>query len=241
MEGLDYEKIHTKTINFGFWVNASVLGTYSFALANNALTRCYTTTFAIASVGWQYVTVPVTLDQTGTWLFSNGVGLRVQIGAVAGSTFASPSNGVWQAGNYYAAVGATNWMATSGATLLVTQFSMLEGALGLGAQGFARQGKSLGHELALAQRYCLQVPISGVSLQRVANANIGNADVLFQYPVDMRATPTYNAPTWTLVNSGTPTVSGINTRSVLFFAGQTVANSFSSYSNSTAFTIDAGL
>lgn len=154
MEGYDYAAIHSRTVTFGFWIQGSIAGTYSFALQNAASTRSYVTTFSIASANtWQFIPITVALDTTGTWVFTNTVALQVFIGTVSGTTYQTSTVGSWQAGNFLTASGATNWQSTTGATLYISQFSIVEGSLGLGSLGFVRAGKSSQQELALCQRY----------------------------------------------------------------------------------------
>jgi len=154
MEGQDYARIHSKKVTFGFWFNASVAGTYSFAMQNNAGNRSYVTTFTQNSGGvWEYKTITVTLDNTGTWLFDTNFGLAVYIAAVSGSTGSTSTLGSWQNGAFVAATGATNYFATINATLNLAQFSIVEGPIGLGPTGFVRSGKTIEAEFASCQRY----------------------------------------------------------------------------------------
>jgi len=154
MEGLDYEKIHAKSMTVGFWVNASVPGTYSIAIGNAAGNRSYTTTFTVSGANsWQFISVTIPLDSAGTWTFDNSLGMVMFIGTVAGTTFQTSTLNAWQSGNFIMASTATNWMATAGATLRIAQLSIVEGPLGFSATGFARQGRGIQQELALCQRY----------------------------------------------------------------------------------------
>lgn len=158
VEGYDYQRIHGKTVTFGFWFQASVPGTYSFSLSNSSLTRSYVTTFNITAANtWQYVTITVALDNTGTWLFTNGQGLLAFIAATGGSTATTSTLNSWQtvtgASNVTVASTATNFYGTTGATFNVAQFSMIEGSNGLGPTGFLRTGENISEELRMCQRY----------------------------------------------------------------------------------------
>lgn len=160
MEGFDYEKIHSKTVTFGFWFFASVVGTYSFALGNAAGNRTYVTTFTVNGAStWEYKTITVTLDNTGTWAFDNSAGLEVYIGVFAGAGSGSATSllNTWQGGNFVAASTATNYFATVNAVINFAQFSIVEGSLGLGDKGFIRAGKDIQAELAMCERYLQQL------------------------------------------------------------------------------------
>lgn len=151
MEGLDYEKLHSKTVTLSFWSKASIAGTYSVAFTNSALNRSYVTTFVQnGAATWELKTITVTLDAAGTWLFDTGIGLEITIGAVTGTTFQTGSTNAWTAGNFYAATGATNWMSTTNAALQIAQLSLVEGPLFV---GFERSMLSIQAELARCQRY----------------------------------------------------------------------------------------
>lgn len=152
MEGLDYQKIHAKTVTFGFWTKASIAGTYSFSLRNAANNRSYVTTFTAGNT-WQFQTITVPMDNTGTWSFSNTLALLVSIGSVAGTTYQTGTLNTWQGGLFITASTATNFMATTNATMRIAMFSIVEGSLGFGATGFARAGDDIMQELAMCQRY----------------------------------------------------------------------------------------
>lgn len=208
MEGFDYAKIHGKLVTFGFWMQATAAGTYSFVLQNGTQTRAYGTTFTISgSNTWQYVTVSIQMEvPTTNYVFTSGLGLQVIIGAVTGTTFAVPSANSWLAGQFFASPGVTNWMATSAANIQIAQFSIVEGPLGLGATGFARAGLSIQQELALCQRYyqkSLRQGLPAATGQGVAGTGLevlrwdatSNNSLNIKFPVVMRVSPsitTYN-------------------------------------------------
>lgn len=164
LEGLDYSKLHGKPVTFGFWAKASVAGTYSFAMRNAAVNRSYVTSFTIGANNWEFKSITVTMDNTGTWVFDNNLALYIEIGSYAGTNFQTGVTGSWQTGNVFVPTGATNWMATSGATLRIAQFSIVEGALGLGATGYVRAGMTYEEELMLCQRYYEKSMQQGLSI-----------------------------------------------------------------------------
>jgi hypothetical protein len=62
-------------ISLGFWVKAHRTGTYSGALRNSAKNRSYPFTFAVSSADtWEFKTLSVGGDTSGTWLADTGVG-----------------------------------------------------------------------------------------------------------------------------------------------------------------------
>lgn len=154
MEGLDYAKLHGKVVTFGFWVKASVTGTYSFAMKNASFNRSYVTTFSINNANtWEFKAITVQLDSSGTWGFDTSIGIQIHIGSITGTTFQTSTLNQWQSGNFVMASTATNYQSTSNATVRLAQFSIVEGSLGVGPLGFQRAGKTIQQELALCQRY----------------------------------------------------------------------------------------
>jgi hypothetical protein len=155
MEGFEYQKVHNRVVTFGFWVKASVAGTYSFAMSNGVFTRSYVTTFPINSANtWEFKSITVTLDSVNSsFTFDSSSGLTYSIGTIAGSSYQTSTLNTWQSGYFIAATTGTNWIATNGATLRHTMVSMVEGSLGFGATGFQRAGKSFQQELSMCQRY----------------------------------------------------------------------------------------
>jgi hypothetical protein len=154
VEGFDYAKIHGKKATFGFWFKASIAGTYSFALQNGTFDRNYMTTFTHNSADtWEFKSITVQMDTSGTWALDNTMGLGIVIGGCGGSTLQTANVNGWQSGSYIQATGSTNWMATTNANIRIAQFSLVEGSLGLGPTGFMRAGETIQDELAMCQRY----------------------------------------------------------------------------------------
>jgi hypothetical protein len=173
---------NAKQFTVSFWVKSSVAGTYGFALQNTAGDRGYATTYSIASTDtWEYKTLVITGDTTGTWLSDNSIGLRATWGLGIGSTYTVSANNTWEAGIKFGAVGATNLMATLNATFYITGVQLEVGEV---ATPF--EHRSYGDELARCERY-YQVIKGG------AGAFTSNAAFIAMNFSPMRATPTFTA------------------------------------------------
>jgi len=197
MEGFDYSKVHSKTVTIGFWLKASIAGTYSVALQNSAGTRSYVTTVTVVNPNtWEFKAVTVTLDSSGTWLFDTSVGLGLFIGTISGANSQTATLNQWQTGSYLSASTATNYQATSGATVRIAQLSMIEGSLGLGPMGFQRAGKSIQQELAMCQRYYFKTDASVVGACGPAPTTT-SCYISMRYPIPMRAVPSLSGTTGT--------------------------------------------
>ena len=168
-------------VTLSFWVRSSLTGTFGGSLGNSAFDRSYPFTYAISAANtWEYKTVTIPGDTTGTWLTNNGVGLRVYLSAGNGTTYAGTA-GAWAGTAYYSASSTVNLVGTNGATLYVTGVQLETGSV---ATPFER--RPYGTELALCQRYFQQISSGGIGSAHYTTAvTLGG-----QFPVAMRATPT---------------------------------------------------
>lgn len=136
------------TVTLSFYVRSSLTGTFGGALQNSAFDRSYPFSYTISTANvWERQTITIAGDTTGTWLKTNGVGIRVGFSLGAGSSV-SGTAGAWASGNFVSATGATSLVGTNGATLYITGVQL---ELGSNASDF--EHRSFGEELALCQRY----------------------------------------------------------------------------------------
>jgi hypothetical protein len=180
------------TFTLSFWVRASVTGTYSVAFQNSAQNRSYVATYTVnAANTFEYKTVTITGDTTGTWLTDNGVGMYVFFDTGSGSNFNSTA-GAWTAGTYYRTSGSVSLIANSGATFYITGVQLERGSA---ATSF--DFRSIGQELLLCQRYYeksyTQTTVPGTATQdgcfmtlRIDSVGSGSE----KYKVTKRAAPT---------------------------------------------------
>jgi hypothetical protein len=137
-----------KTVTLSFWVRSSLTGTFGGSLRNGAADRSYAFTYTISSANtWEYKTVTIAGDTSGTWLTTNGIGIRVLFGLGVGAS-ASTTAGAWTAGNYSSATGATSVVGTNGATFYITGVQLEQNT---SATPFER--RLYGQELINCQRY----------------------------------------------------------------------------------------
>jgi hypothetical protein len=192
-----------KTVTLSFWVRSSLTGTFGGSLVNNAQNRSYPFTYTISSANtWEYKTVTIPGDTTGTWLTTNGIGLRVFFGLGVGPD-RSGTAGAWAASSLQSVTGATSVIGTLNATWYVTGVQLEVGSV---ATPFER--RPYGTELSLCQRYYQrQFPLRGVGVGDGAS-NVGR--IKSPLGTTMRASPTA-----TLVGTLTTFDSGVGTITAL--------------------------
>jgi hypothetical protein len=177
-----------QTITVSFWVRSNVTGTYPVALRNSGASRSYVATFTINSANtFEYKTVTIPGDTSGTWLTDNGIGIDLSIGAIGGSA-AQTSAGAWVAGNFYTTSACTNWMATTGNTFYITGVQLEAGSV---ATPFER--RDYGRELMMCQRYYQNVNYGATWYTGNTGVFIDMEDRALggpQFFVPMRVTPT---------------------------------------------------
>jgi hypothetical protein len=139
---------NAKTVTLSFWVYSSLTGTFGGSLRNNAADRSYPYSYTISSANtWEYKTVTIAGDTTGTWLTNNSAGIILFFSLGTGSTFSNTA-GAWAAGDFRSATGATSVVGTSGATFYITGVQ-----LEVGSTATSFDYRPYGTELQLCQRY----------------------------------------------------------------------------------------
>lgn len=120
---------NAQAITVSFWVRSSLTGTFGGGVNNSAANRSYPFTYTINSANtWEYKTVTIPGDTTGTWLTTNGAGIYLFLGIGVGTTY-SGTAGAWAATNYESATGATNVAGTNGATIYWTAVKVEKGSI----------------------------------------------------------------------------------------------------------------
>jgi hypothetical protein len=174
-----------KTVTLSFWVRSSVTGTFGGSLVNSGYNRSYPFSYTISSANtWEQKSITITGDTSGTWLTTNGVGIRLQFSLGVGSTKTTTAN-AWTAGEYYNATGSVNLVATAGATFYITGVQL---EIGTTATPFER--RLYGTELALCERYyqILGTDNSALGFASYMDAGV-TAYTTYTYHTVMRATP----------------------------------------------------
>jgi hypothetical protein len=217
VEGLNISDLNwgtasAKTITLSFWVRSTGVtypATFSGSVVNNAFNRSYPFTYTInASNTWEYKTVTIPGDTGGTWLTTNGIGMRVYWNLGSGSSLLGTAN-VWNTTT--GLIGATGSQSISGTLNATWQATGVQLEVGSVATPYERQIYS--DQLAQCQRYYQVSNNSGSQWTGDGNAYRSGLTSL----VPMRASPTGAvtiSSSTNFLNNGTyPNVTGNGTNS----------------------------
>jgi hypothetical protein len=202
---LGWGTANAKTVTLSFWVRSSLTGTFAGGLRNYDANRGYPFNYTISAANtWEYKTITIAGDTTGTWNTTNSGGIAVIFDLGSGSNYQSTVN-TWGAGNYFSTSGATSVIGTNGATWYLTG-AQLE--VGTSATPFER--RLYGQELANCQRYYWRISGSSggfgyTSLGSGVTMSTTSARIYIKHPTSMRASPTVAYGGTLTVDTGTGT------------------------------------
>jgi hypothetical protein len=145
---LGWGTANAKTVTLSAWVRSSLTGTFGGVVANSSYNRCYVFSYTISAANtWEYKTITIAGDTTGTWLTNNNAGINLSFAFGAGSG-AVTTAGSWGSTAFFAPTGQVNVAGTNGATFYITGVQ-----LEVGSTATSFDYRQCGTELALCQRY----------------------------------------------------------------------------------------
>jgi hypothetical protein len=103
-----------KTFTLSFWVKSSISGNFGISFKNASNNRFYLTTYTINTANtWEYKTITVSGDTSGTWGTDNSTGLRFDFDLGTQASSRGSTINAWHTSSYVQG-------PTSGADLLST-------------------------------------------------------------------------------------------------------------------------
>lgn len=150
IEGYNCYDLLSKFITVSFIFNTNVSGTYSFSINDSSSTNSYVSTFSATAntPAKKTISLAAIIPSGAVIPNSNTLGLVVSIGALNQATYQTATLNTWLSGKFISASGATNWAATAGNFIELTELQLEIGSV---ATPFER--RPYGMELALCQRY----------------------------------------------------------------------------------------
>ena len=138
-----------QSVTISFWVRSSLTGSFGVGLRNGTANRSYIASYAInAANTWEYKTISIVGDTTGTWATDNTIAVGIFFDLGVGTLYSSTA-GAWSSSNLLGGLnGGVKLAATTGATLHLTGVQLEVGSV---ATPF--EHRSYGQELSLCQRY----------------------------------------------------------------------------------------
>lgn len=182
-------------------------GTYCVVFLNSATNRSQVVEYT-ATGSDQNVLLTITGDTAGTWLATNGVGLEVRWGLMAGSTYQQAA-GSWGTTNAVGSSNQFNFMGTNGNVFELFDVGLYEGSA---APAF----KVPDFQLALLESQRYYYKIGGINgnypLLQGYNSSGATSSHSIPHPVRMRTAPSGSvAGTWGGSNCSQPVVGVLGT------------------------------
>jgi len=207
MTFLNFGSSDAQAITLGFYVRSSLTGTFGGAVYNQAGNRNHPFSYTISSANtWEFKTVNISGDTTGTWQKDNAIGMTLLFSLGANATRLNTA-GTWTATYSTGATGQVNMIETGSATWDVTGVQLEVGTFDANSIP-PFQFEDRGTSLARCQRYCYQEDNFDTYHNQV-NGFYANTTLfvgLVALPVALRSTPT-------LVTSGSYVCAGVSSLS----------------------------
>jgi len=197
LEGQDLQRFKKGTADaeqftVSFWVKSSIATTWSFSLydADNSrhCSKTYTTN---AANTWEYKTITFPADTTGSFDNDNAASLYCRFWLDGGTDYTSGTqqSSSWASyDNTNEQYASTGFMTTASSTWQITGFQL---EVGDTATGF--EHRSYGDELARCQRYYYQIAGNAKFVGHGFYFSSSEFDVEVNFPVTMRASPTFTS------------------------------------------------
>ena len=145
---LGFGQSGTRYLTLSFWHKHTKTGTQSVAITNSDNSRSYVAEYTQSTSNtWEKAEITIPVDTSGTWIYDNGIGIKVWFCMMIGSTY-SGSAGSWSGSALF---GSSNQVNNLDSTSNNFKIALVQ--LEAGQTGTAFENRSVGQELELCQRY----------------------------------------------------------------------------------------
>ena len=182
---------NAKQATLSFWVKSPKTGAHYVNFSeSSSYARCYPALYTVSVADtWEYKTITLTGDITGTWGTGSGVGLTAGFVLMAGSSFLGTAD-TWQAASVFAASGVVNCMDN-----VANNFFLTGVKLEVGSTATAFVPDDYGTAYRKCARYFWSTSGQGTKDNDalVSHCNVFNSSTAYcsvYHPVPMRAMPT---------------------------------------------------
>ena len=189
-----YGAASAKASTLSFWKKTNLTGQWSLSIYQQDGNRYYTANYTVAGTGWEYHTITIPGDASGTINNDNGPGIRVRWHLVTGSTNQGSAD-AWTAGNKLGVSGDVNFFSSTSNVLNITG---VQYELGSVATSF--DFRAPGQALTECRRYYQRVDGAYPMPWTVVVENTTSGYAYCRLQSQMRAAPTIT------VNAGSDTV-----------------------------------
>ncbi|SIO49912.1 hypothetical protein SAMN05443247_06579 [Bradyrhizobium erythrophlei] len=185
---------NAQSVTIGFWVySQNIAGTATLAIKNGAGNRSYFAPFTVnAANTWEYKTVTVPPDVTGTWDKTNNISAYLSFCFGCGSTYNGATPNAWGTYSGFAVPAQTNFFQAGGSSAVA-----IAGLTAIpGAQGpTALQSVNLVRPFIIEKSYCQRYywSVAGATTYAFGTLRGGGTAAYWSVivpPVPMRASPT---------------------------------------------------
>ena len=180
---LGFGTASAQSVTISFWVKSSLTGSHGAALNNGNEDRSYPFAYTISVANtWEYKTVTIPGDTSGTWDTDNTAGMIITFGMGTGSTYAGTAD-AWQAGNKFQ---PTSTVANIGT---ISNWNVTGVQLEANTTATPFQHLQYGQQLALCQRYFYVIPVGAYGFPCPSTGGFAYVQ-RYDFKVSMRAAPT---------------------------------------------------
>jgi hypothetical protein len=182
---------NAQPVSIGFWAWCALAGSITLGVINGANNRTYLFDVVINTANaWQWCSVTVPGDVTGTWTTDASIGLYLSFCFACGSNFRGVAG--WQAGNFRGSAATMNLCAAAN-SLVLTGLIVVPGTIVPPSSIVPFLLPTYDQELAACQRYYEAWPLT-TAYTPIATGqanNASNAQIMTLFKTRKRAAPTF--------------------------------------------------